>query len=871
VTVVGETVILGESSASKAQEASGTYRYRVANAEYDEAQNVLWLGGQQVAVEPLPLQLLALLLRRADEVVTHAELIEALWQGRPTVEHVLANAVSKLRRALGDEVASRLKNVPRVGYRLIGPVERVAVGRKPLGTLSLSPGRSVPGREDFVLLHPLGDGSASTVWRARHRRLQQTQVFKFARDGDQLATLKREFTVYRVLLEELGRRADLVAVKESNFTTAPYFLAYEDAGTDLQTWGREQPHLAVMSAAERLMLFLQIAHAVAAAHSVGILHRDLKPANVLVDDRVPSSQESGGLTESTPGFRWQVKLTDFGSSHLLAPDRLKALGITAMGMTITSHPLLGATPHYLAPELLAGESPTMRSDLYALGLMLYQLLAGDLSRPLATGWEHDIEDPLLVDDVRAATEGRPERRLASVAQLIERLESLEQRRAQHEEAAEANRRMQMAADRLEQIRSRRPWLLALTCCIALGGLGAAWFGVQARAAQREAERATARARAINEFLNTDVLRSPSAMQVGAASPNVALIDVLAQASDRVGERFKDDMPVLAQVRRQLGDIYASMFYADQAEDEYRRAIAALEPLVRPDDAELLAARFGLVQALTAQDRPQQAMAKLELAERAAGPKLLEGSSPLAQRALRARVQLLMDRERYAQALPLAVRLVRLSDEPSDVGEFDAFHRLEARQWLCEIYAQLDDNARAGDLLQKLMSPPFNDRSAAAVLHARVQLRRARDDIRQDRWAEAESVLTQLRDTPEPNLRPSALHVGMLNSELFEVYRKGGRFQEALEASEAARRVYEGALGEKHSLVTISRINAALSELELGHAADALRDLEAARLRLDANGRYVGQFRAIDLGRARALASLGRRGEASELLRGLNLN
>ncbi len=87
------------------------------------------------------------------------------------------------------------------------------------------------------------------------------------------------------------------------------------------------------------------------------------------------------------GEGWQPRLADFGSSRLLEPERLQELGITALGLTMTQ--AMGdssATPLYLAPELLAGHAPSVQSDVYALGLMLYQLMVGDLRRPLAPGW-----------------------------------------------------------------------------------------------------------------------------------------------------------------------------------------------------------------------------------------------------------------------------------------------------------------------------------------------------------------------------------------------------------------------------------------------------------------------------------------------------
>ena len=118
------------------------------------------------------------------------------------------------------------------------------------------------------------------------------------------------------------------------------------------------------------------------SESLGILHKDLKPANILVETR-----DSGPF----------VRLTDFGNASLLDPDRLETLGITRLGMTVDEGAnLLSGTPLYMAPELFAGQPPSARSDVFALGVLLYQLLADRIGRPMVSGWEKDIDDALLV-------------------------------------------------------------------------------------------------------------------------------------------------------------------------------------------------------------------------------------------------------------------------------------------------------------------------------------------------------------------------------------------------------------------------------------------------------------------------------------------
>ncbi len=112
--------------------ANSHYRWRFGRVEFDEARLELTVNGQPVDLEHKPLQVLALLLHHAGEVVTKRELFDSVWAGRVTVDHVLATAVGKLRKALGAADAARIHTVPRIGYRFDGPVDRLAVGHEPM-------------------------------------------------------------------------------------------------------------------------------------------------------------------------------------------------------------------------------------------------------------------------------------------------------------------------------------------------------------------------------------------------------------------------------------------------------------------------------------------------------------------------------------------------------------------------------------------------------------------------------------------------------------------------------------------------------------------------------------------------------------------
>jgi len=380
--------------------------WRFANAVFDEAAWRLVVAGTAVEIENKPLEVLMELLEHAGDVVTKAQLFETVWPDVTVVEASLATAISKLRGALGDADRAIIETVPRLGYRLTASVDMAVVEAERF-RFDFKPGDMVPRRPLWRLIAPLGQGDRNDVWLAEQRKTGERRVFKFAGTPQRLQALKREATLARILMGSLGQRPDLARVLEWNFDANPMFIESSFGGDDLIKWADREGGLAAVPLARRLAVVAAAARTIAAAHSVGVLHKDIKPGNLLID-------ETG-----------QVRLVDFGSGRLLDEARLTNLNVSGIGLTQTG-PLSSdsrtGTFGYLAPELLQGAAPTIQSDVYALGVLLFQMVVGDFARQPNAGWEADVADPLLRADIAAAADGRPERRLASAAALAERLE-----------------------------------------------------------------------------------------------------------------------------------------------------------------------------------------------------------------------------------------------------------------------------------------------------------------------------------------------------------------------------------------------------------------------------------------------------------------
>lgn len=553
--------------------------WRFANVQIDAATREVRVHGEVVDIEPKPYQLLMLLLERAGEVVTAEEILAAVWTGRVVNNATIPNNIAKVRRALRDEHQAIIVTVPTVGYRLVATVTRsFASPRKVALPDPLKAGDSVPGRPHWVLDRKLNPGGLGEAWVAVHRKTRKAHVFKFCVEPSHLNALKREVTIFRLLKRALEDRAPVVDVVDWQFEAPPFFIESEFGGLNLRAWAESQGGLAAVPLATRIGLARRVAESVGATHSVAVLHKDLKPENIL-------------LRETPEGVVPQ--LCDFGAGDLI--DRTAhalGAGVTIQGFTTD----LGAaakessygTFMYLAPELLAGTAASIQSDVYALGVLLYQLVVGDW-RPIATGWEADIHDPLLRADIADATHGIPGRRLGSAQMLAERLETLAERRTQLDAADRAAAREREIVAALGRAQVRRPWIVAAgsILTIALAAISVLFY--QASRSARFAEEQRLQAQQLSDFVAKDIVHSGSPDFGGRY--DVTLKEAVLKAVPMIRQRLAPSPAAEAVVSQSIAAMLFSLSEPQAAAPLAQRAGDLYAGLYGPDDPRTLAANL----------------------------------------------------------------------------------------------------------------------------------------------------------------------------------------------------------------------------------------------------------------------------------------
>src|ERR1700734_3045097 len=157
--------------------------WRFADYEFDELGRELRVKGRPADMESKPLDVLLQLLLHAGEVVTKEELLESVWPDVMVVDGSLATAVSKLRKAMGDEEHPMIVTVPRVGYRLAVPVYCKTVGGPAGPGPGFKAGDFVPGRDQWRLTRPMDVSGSSEVWLAENPTAREQRGFQFAADA----------------------------------------------------------------------------------------------------------------------------------------------------------------------------------------------------------------------------------------------------------------------------------------------------------------------------------------------------------------------------------------------------------------------------------------------------------------------------------------------------------------------------------------------------------------------------------------------------------------------------------------------------------------------------------------------------------------
>jgi predicted Ser/Thr protein kinase len=242
------------------------------------------------------------------------------------------------------------------------------------------PGRLLAGRYRIIAL--LGKGGMGEVYRADDLTLGQPVALKFlpdeaARDQGLLERFKNEVRIARrVSHPNVCRVYDVGDVDGHTFFTMEY-VDGEDLASLLRRIGR-------LPEDKALDIARQLCAGLAAAHAKGVLHRDLKPANIMLDGR------------------GQVVITDFG---------LAGIADQIQGAEVRS-----GTPAYMAPEQLAGKEVSTRSDIYSLGLVLYEVFTG--KRPFAEGSAKTKKESLGSGD---RTLSRPSSIVKDLNPVVERV------------------------------------------------------------------------------------------------------------------------------------------------------------------------------------------------------------------------------------------------------------------------------------------------------------------------------------------------------------------------------------------------------------------------------------------------------------------
>ncbi len=452
-------------------------------------------------------------------------------------------------------------------------LDEQSLRRLDLGTVDDLSGQRIGS---FQLQRAIGSGGMGTVYEALQDKPRRRVALKIIRPNITSPNTLRRFEYETQILARL-QHPGIAQIYEvglhQNGCELPYFaMEYIPNAQSITKYATAQN----LSLSQRLELFARVCDAVHHGHQKGIIHRDLKPSNIVVD--ATSGGEGGG---GAP------KVIDFGVARSIDSDVAVTTIQTNVGQLI-------GTLQYMSPEQCAADPNDLdiRTDIYALGVVLYELLCEQLPYVITS---QSIPD--AIQQVREATPTRPStfnRTLRGDVETIvmKALSKDRERRYQSvaEFAADIRRylshepivaRRPSAIYRFQKFARRHRAFVGAAAVTAIVLVGASVLSTtlyfkadQARVAMDQqrsrAADAEARASAVNEFLIEDLLRAADPAR--SPNPDITMREVLDVAAQRLQGRFEQQPAVEAAVRDALVKTYRGLGLAEKALPHAERAL-----------------------------------------------------------------------------------------------------------------------------------------------------------------------------------------------------------------------------------------------------------------------------------------------------------
>ena len=486
----------------------------------------------------------------------------------------------------------------------------------------------------YHLLEPLGEGGMGQVFRAEQSEpIRRVVALKLIRRGLDSREFIRRFEAERQILARL-EHPGIARLIDGGLTShgVPWFTMEYVDGVPIDRHCDEH----TLSVAERVQLMRAVCSAVQYAHRNLIVHRDLKPGNILV------------TPEGTP------KLLDFGIAKVLDPEAEAAQAAGAAPLTRPDSRLL--TPAYAAPEQVRNEPVTTATDVYSLGVILYELLCGRRPYTVTGGSAHELQEAILTAEpappsaavrawvasgetpdsaesvTRAAAARRAEparlrRELAGDLDTIclKALRKEPERRYSSADQLEADLRRYVEGlpvlarrDTLgyragKFVRRHRSGVTAAAAVVLLVAAIVSAYTARLREQRDRAHEARDASDAVTEFLS-GMLRAPDPSERGR---DVTVLAVLDSASRKIGTEFATRPVIAARLEIAVGRAYHGLGRYDAARDHLERAAQLASTRLAADGSEQLLARQYLSNLATDQGRYHEAesLTTLNLADR----------------------------------------------------------------------------------------------------------------------------------------------------------------------------------------------------------------------------------------------------------------